>query len=253
MNAPVPTPEPKGESPAPEVDPPEPEVERDPNVFPFAAWGPWRALGGVITALIVGLMISLPFIVIDGGNSDDLSLSTTVAVQICTAIGFLAVPIMLSLVAGGGLGAGLGRLGFRTFDANTSAKWITIGIFSYLAFSIVYAAIFGAPEQDDIAGDFGPIPLQILLIAIVAPIAEETCFRGLLFGGIRTRLPMWSAALAAGIVFGVLHYSTGWSAVPSLIVFGAILSIVYEKTDSLWPSIILHALNNSVALIVLNS
>jgi membrane protease YdiL (CAAX protease family) len=232
---------------------PEPEIERDPGLFPFATWGPWKALGGVVAALIVGLMISLPFIVIDGGDTDDLSLSTTIAVQICTAIGFLGVPIMLSLASGGGLKPALRRLGFRSFHVSNSAKWITIGIVSYLAFSIAYSVLIGTPEQDDIAGDFGPIPLQILLIAVVAPIAEETCFRGMLFGGIRTRMPMWSAALAAGIIFGVLHYSTGWSAVPSLIVFGAILSIVYEKTDSIWPSIILHALNNSVALVVLNS
>lgn len=91
------------------------------------------------------------------------------------------------------------------------------------------------------------------MIAVVAPISEEICFRGMLFGGIRRRLPLPFAALAAGAVFGLLHYSTGWSAVPMLIVFGAILAIVYEKTDSLWPAIIMHALNNGVALIALNS
>ncbi|MGK2954712.1 MAG: lysostaphin resistance A-like protein [Solirubrobacterales bacterium] len=231
----------------------EPEPVRDPDLFPFATWGPWKALGAVVAALIGGLMISLPFIVIEGGDTDDLSLTTTVAVQICTAIGFVFVPLLLSLASGGGLGPALGRLGFRSFDVSQAAKWIGIGIVSYLVFAIAYSALIGTPEQDDIAGDFGPIPLQILMIAIVAPIAEETCFRGMLFGGIRNRLPMWAAALSAGIVFGVLHYTTGWSAVPSLIALGAILCIVFEKTDSLWPPIIMHAMNNSVALVVLNS
>ena len=61
------------------------------------------------------------------------------------------------------------------------------------------------------------------------------------------------AAPAAGVVFGLPHFSTGWSAVPSLIVLGIILAVVYEKTRSLWPVIGMHAFNNGLALIVLNS
>lgn len=231
----------------------EPGTPPESGIFPFATWGPWKALGATMAALIVGLMISLPFIVIDGGDSDDFALGTTVAIQICTAIGFIAVPFMLSYSSGGGPGAALGRLGFKPFEVGNAAKWIVIGTVSYIVFAYVYSIAVGTPEQDDIAGDFGPIPLQILMIAIIAPIAEEVCFRGMLFGGIRNRLPLPLAALAAGAVFGVLHYSTGWSAVPMLIIFGAVLAVVYEKTGSIWPVIIMHAMNNGLALIVLNS
>ena len=242
--------------PPPAAQPPppvEPEIPQDPSVFPFATWGPWQALGAVVAALIGGLMLSLPFIVIDGGDSDDFALGTTIAIQFCTAIGFVGVPVLLALMPGGGVRAALGRLGIKAFEAKHAVKWIAIGTLSYIVFAYVYSVVVGTPEQDDIAGDFGPIPLQILMIAVVAPISEEICFRGMLFGGIRRRLPLPFAALAAGAVFGLLHYSTGWSAVPMLIVFGAILALVYEKTDSLWPAIIMHALNNGVALIALNS
>lgn len=227
-----------------------PETDR----FPYATWGPWLAIGATVGALIVGVLLALPFITIDGGeNTDDFALGTIVALQLCTAIGFFAVPYMVASSAGGSPMAAFGRLGFRRFEVNTAAKWIGLGILSYLVFSWIYAAIIGTPEQDDIAGDFGPMPLQILLIVIVAPIVEEVCFRGMLFGGIRTKLPLWAAALAAGAVFGLLHYTTGWSAVPQLIALGAILAVVYEKSDSIWAPIIMHAINNSVALAVLNT
>ncbi len=36
---------------------------------------------------------------------------------------------------------------------------------------------------------------------------------------------------------------------PPLIVFGFILALLYEKTGSIVPGILLHMLNNSVALI----
>ncbi len=110
-------------------------------------------------------------------------------------------------------------------------------------------AIVGEPEQEDIAEAFGAVPVQILLIVIAAPISEEICFRGMLFGGLRERLPRWAAALISAAIFGALHALTGISAVPPLIAFGFILALLYEKTGSIVPGIILHMLNNSVALL----
>jgi membrane protease YdiL (CAAX protease family) len=83
---------------------------------------------------------------------------------------------------------------------------------------------------------------------ILAPISEETCFRGMLYGGLRERLPKIPAALIVGLIFGGLHALTGVSAVPPLMVFGFLLCLLYEKTGSIVPGILLHMLNNSVAL-----
>ena len=43
--------------------------------------------------------------------------------------------------------------------------------------------------------------------------------------------------------------TTGISVVPPLIAFGFVLAVVYEKTGSIVPCILLHMLNNSVALL----
>ena len=241
-------PDPTNPTGPPRPDPP------DGRSFPYATWGPWIALAATFGALLFGLILSLPFFAVDpGSGSDDLSLTTRIATQVCTAIGFLVVPLLLAQTAGGPVRAAFSRLGFVRFRILTALKWIGIGIVSYIAFFMVYSIVVGAPEQDDIAGDFGPIWVQVLLIGIAAPVAEEVCFRGMLFGGIRTRLPLWSASLAAGIVFGVLHYSTGWSAVGPLVALGVIFAVVYEKSGSLWAPIGMHAVNNCIALIALNS
>ena len=60
---------------------------------------------------------------------------------------------------------------------------------AYLLFAFVYSTLVVEPEQEDIAEGFGPVPVQVLLIVIAAPISEEVCFRGMLFGGLRERLP----------------------------------------------------------------
>ena len=197
-------------------------------------------------ALGVGILLGVPVVIVDSPGEGDLSTSANVAVQLATALAFLLVPLALAARWGAKtLGEMLARLGVRGFRAGAALKWGAASIGAYLLFAIVYAGIFGVPEQEDIAEGFGALPVQILLIAIAAPVSEELCFRGMLFGGLRNRYPRWIAAL----VFGALHALTGISAVPPLIAFGFILCLLYEKTGSIVPGVLLHMLNNSVALI----
>ncbi len=169
-------------------------------------------------------------------------------IQLATALGFLLVPFAIAAGRGATVREAAAQLGLRRFKPS-DVKWMFAAIGAYLLFSIVYIAIFGAPHQKDIAEDFGTVPVQVLLIVIAAPISEEVCFRGMLFGGLRERLPRLVAALISGLIFGGLHATTGISAVPPLIVFGFVLALLYEKTGSIWPGILLHMLNNSVALL----
>ena len=250
---------PASTEPVPSDRPPgfgEPDPAEDPNRYPYATWSPWIAIGGSVAALILGIMFALPIIwAAGGGDFDEMGWGVKAAVQFCTGLGFLAVPLLFAKELPGGVNwrQAVGRLGFHEFKVKTAAKWIGIGFLAYLVFAVLYAIIFGAPEQDDIAGNLGPIWTQILLIVILAPFAEEVCFRGMLFGGFRTRFNLPVAAIGAGVVFGALHYSTGISAVPQLIVLGAIFAVVYEKTESIWPPIIFHMINNAYALAALNA
>jgi len=203
----------------------------------------------VLLALGAGIALGIPAVIVDNPSEGDLSTGANVVVQLATALGFLLVPMAIAARWGASsVGQALKRLGVRKFHA-PALKWMLAAVGVYLLFAGIYAAIFGAPEQEDIAESFGALPLQILLIAIAAPISEEICFRGMLFGGLRTRMPRIAAALVSGLLFGALHALTGISAVPPLIAFGFILALLYEKTGSIVPGILLHMLNNSVALI----
>jgi membrane protease YdiL (CAAX protease family) len=207
------------------------------------------AIGGVLLALGVGILLGIPAVIVDNPSEGDLSTGANVAVQLATALGFLLVPIAIASRWGeASVGRALRRLGVRSFRPG-AIKWMLAAIGAYLVFAAVYAAIFGTPEQEDIAESFGAVPVQILLIVIAAPVSEEVCFRGMAFGGLRTRLPRLAAALISALIFGALHALTGLSAVPPLIAFGFILALLYEKTGSIVPGILLHMLNNSVALL----
>jgi membrane protease YdiL (CAAX protease family) len=203
----------------------------------------------VFLALGAGIVLGIPAVIIDNPSSGDLSTGANVVVQLATALGFLLVPILIASRWGEApVGQALQRLGVRSFRPS-ALKWMLAAIGAYLLFAGLYSAIFGSPHQEDIAESFGAVPIQVMLIVIAAPVSEEICFRGMLFGGLRTRLPRLAAALISGLIFGGLHALTGISAVPPLIFFGFILALLYERTGSIVPGILLHMLNNSVALI----
>ena len=172
----------------------------------------------------------------------------SVVLQTIGAIFFVVVPLVIAMRERVPLRLALRRLGLRRFERSA---WIymaaSIGV--YLVFAAAYVALVGEPDQEDIAEAFGSLPFQIFLVAIAAPISEEIFFRGMMFGGMRRRMPMLAAAFLSAAVFGLLHAFTGLSAVPPLIAFGFILAVLYEKTGSIVPGILLHMLNNSVALL----
>ena len=141
----------------------------------------------------------------------------------------------------------LRRLGVRSFRPS-AIKWMFAAAGAYIALAAVYAIFITQPKQEDIASSFGPVWVQVLLIVVCAATSEELCFRGMVFSGIRERLPGIAASLASGVIFGSLHVFTGITAVPPLIIFGTVLAMLYERTGSIIPGVILHALNNTVAL-----
>ncbi len=86
-----------------------------------------------------------------------------------------------------------------------------------------------------------------------APVFEEIIFRGLLFPALRVALPLWPAALLSGALFAAAHgYGVvGFAAVAWS---GAIWAVGYERTGSLLPCMLAHALGNlmsSVSFVLL--
>jgi membrane protease YdiL (CAAX protease family) len=129
-----------------------------------------------------------------------------------------------------------------------------------IVITIAFTALFFTPEQDTLVEDveFNETTLTaiatVFLIVIAAPITEETLFRGLFFGALRSRTPFWVAAGLSGIVFGSVHLGAGDVAVAGLLAcLGVILAWLYERTGSLGPPIVLHTVNNSIAIIPLLS
>ena len=144
------------------------------------------------------------------------------------------------------------QFGLRSTRLAPAVGWIAAAMAAYFVLAMIWAAAVGEPEQstaEDIGADESPVALICagVMFVVVAPVAEEMFFRGFFYGSLRTRFAPVGAAIVCGVVFGVIHASTGASAIPLLIALGVIFCLVRERTGSLYPCIAMHSLNNALA------
>ncbi|MCK5801023.1 MAG: CPBP family intramembrane metalloprotease, partial [Deltaproteobacteria bacterium] len=84
----------------------------------------------------------------------------------------------------------------------------------------------------------------VLHVALLAPVAEELAFRGLLYRGLRQITRPFPAAIVAALIFALMHGHLGQSA--WALGLGLLLAFAYEQTRSLLAPILVHALFNAV-------
>ena len=82
-----------------------------------------------------------------------------------------------------------------------------------------------------------------IVIAVFAPFVEEVFFRGFLFQGFRQKYGWTNAMLVSSAVFAAAHLDLA-VLIPTFIM-GCVLAYVYHKSNSVWPGVILHSLNNA--------
>lgn len=91
--------------------------------------------------------------------------------------------------------------------------------------------------------------LLIFLGGVLAPIKEEAFFRGLFYPPLRKMNGRGKGILLTAGFFAILHFDI--IRFLPLFIGGIILTWLYEKTSSLWPSIIAHGTWNTLMALAL--
>ena len=86
-------------------------------------------------------------------------------------------------------------------------------------------------------------------IIVLAPISEELIFRRFIFGFLAPHLGFIASMLLTAAFFAAIHMS--WYSLPALFLLGIGFQLIYLKFGSLYPAIIMHSLNNAVAVTLL--
>jgi len=96
-----------------------------------------------------------------------------------------------------------------------------------------------------------PLVLLVALAAIVAPVAEELVFRAGIYRFLRGRVSMPVANLISAAVFASFH--SNLQSFAGLLAIGIGLAAAYEITGNIRVPILIHALHNSLQVIILLS
>jgi len=90
--------------------------------------------------------------------------------------------------------------------------------------------------------------LVVIVVAVVPAVCEETFFRGFVQRSFEFNFKPWKAALITAIFFGIYHFNP-YGLLP-LIGLGFFLGFAAYKTQSILVPMILHFLNNFIAVIL---
>jgi sodium transport system permease protein len=88
----------------------------------------------------------------------------------------------------------------------------------------------------------------LAMFALVPAVCEEIVFRGILARALGGSLRLIAAAVISAAVFSLYHLSLA-QAVPTL-TLGALLAVIAIRADSVLPTMVAHALNNVMAIVM---
>lgn len=87
-----------------------------------------------------------------------------------------------------------------------------------------------------------PVWLLFLTVGVLAPIAEELVFRGLVYRRMKDWIHPAAAIIFSSLIFGIYHGNMVQFLYASLM--GMLLAVIYQRTGTLWTSILAHIAAN---------
>lgn len=209
----------------------------------------------VLLVLAVSLVLTAPFgedataLVLGEG---ELTLLGSIALLVSSQVGMLLISWVL--VFRPGALSGLPSLPGRNAGAAvlSGVGWgvlATIGaglVSSALVYVLELLGVEAAPQIAQQAIARLEPWLVVLAVVVLAPIAEEVFFRGVVFNALLREGGRRWAYLGSSALFAVIHLEP--VAMVPLFLLGLALSWVYQRTQNLLAPIVMHATVNGIAV-----
>ncbi len=222
------------------------------------------------TAQLAGVLLVYLALNIAGLNSDEIQamLSDNTYVQfitiLCIEIITIALIAYVLRLRGKTLWSSVG-LGSKPKLNSLGYAAVAYGLYFLVFLSIAVFVSWAIPAVDinqpqqlgfDSPEGLELIPVYLSLVVLPA-FAEEILFRGFLFQRLKALINIKLAVIITSFIFAVAHLEflaggpLNFIAAIDTFIFSIFLIALLLKTKSLWASILLHAIKNSVAFVVL--
>lgn len=101
------------------------------------------------------------------------------------------------------------------------------------------------------SGSAGAIAMLLLMVGLIPPFIEEALFRGILYCGLRRHWGVIPSAVLTSTLFALLHGQILCWLLLDKFVFGIVTCLATEKTGSIIPAIIVHAVTNCLMVLLM--
>ena len=222
-----------------------------PHAQRFPTWGDMLAVVGIYLMATVATSIVTAIIAAVSGGAGSLAERMSSGPMSALSYGLSMGLTILGVLIYRKLRRGKGRV-FRLSMRGFNPMLILWGFVLVLITGIVIEPVLNLfPESflnllNQMGSNGG---WSVLMLAVLAPVMEEVLFRGILLEAVREKYSSGRAIVVSALMFGVIHIIP--QQVVNAFVIGLILGFIYVRTDSLWPVIIIHALNNAMAYVIM--
>lgn len=229
-------------------------------------WGIGHIIG-ILALSVLGWVIGGVLLVSVMVRNDQRTVSISTGL-ILTAILYLILYAAIVVVirsTGGWSRLGYHFPGWKTLLGVVAFLPVWFGILFLAGIASAFVINHGQPIPSNVTDLFGPgglkgigpttIALAFVVAAVVAPLVEEALFRGVLYQWLRGHLGVAPAVVLDGLLFASAHLVSGvaglWKLLPVLFVMGCVLCLTFQRTRSLFASMLLHGANNGLAIVAL--
>ncbi len=141
------------------------------------------------------------------------------------------------------------RGGKRSIHINHSASGfnpsvVLVGALWLFSAQIILEPLMSQLPQSE-GGGFGRGFWACFTAIVSAAVLEELLCRGLIFEVLHKRLGVKTSILFSSLFFGLIHFDIATAIVA--VVAGIIFGVLYVRTSSLYTTIIIHSINNTLA------
>jgi uncharacterized protein len=201
--------------------------------------------GATYAASIALVAVLLPLL-------EDPAVTGVVALFLSGAMGLLAVAVAVLVRV-----RGLAAFGLRGAAPRHLAVAAALGPVVYVVgtvFAVAYMAVSGDTQivqssyQAAAAASWWSLLVTVLAGAVVTPLGEEAFFRGVLANALLARYRAWVGVVVSAAIFALAHGIN--PVLPAAFAVGVLAAVLFRRSGSVWPGVVLHGVNNLVALFV---